>query len=778
MTARPLAVLDYVNYKTDKVLTKHARNRPLGAIEQRYNYIPAQPVLSCRTVSIDLSGTRTYRPKTSDEILDEQQRLVRRLYGKHIRPATSVSRPNTRLGASRPSTVRPQTESGTRHKVEVRGRPLTSLSTAYSPRESQAPSISPVRPKTKGSERYRNIQTATDSFLALQTDEDLWAKNINIRKINQDINCYWESGQNHLAQGIFMRGRRQPDDVPTPKLEAWLTFGGAAGAGGEGVIDAFTSFNTTQEYYNIDGTVGSKVARQLQKGDAIRIGINGDVTSRDLKIRRKSKKSLIDWNTDIGSKVLGNNLHVADEDFAELELKKLSDEDNYDDWQEFITLTDTLEENMDTNRSSVSLSSFPKKTSGVGQGQRSSSSVVPLSWADQCSKTDVKILKPKCVTQECTKAPSSETQPVKFEKLSDPNGALAIIQTPKNGFKIKQRSPRTTAPNSNSKLKVMYIDTLTQEEEEKIHRMSVDEIVNFKLGSVKKDSTVPSTLTSLKTGNQVEKNCATQAADHNSNNHKSERRSSRTSSVSSQSSNDHGHPSSPKLKTIPVHSSTTHPPVDLTIVTKSTPQNEMNKNGKVPGKLNPVKPIYRTNAAQGSSVKPGLQQGDAEYILITSQLKVGQEHAVTPSSSQTVAPFTPYVFSPGSNTPRDRSPSPLRDVHINPPGLKTIKPEVSVTGNNILPDSQQTAGIPVVEAHPHHHHINDRDNKVPDKVTSSPKDIESQSNNRTLNEASGPATLAINIPTADELSDRESPAPSLTDFDLSAHSERPSTSLV
>uniref|UniRef100_A0A2C9LZV3 Uncharacterized protein n=1 Tax=Biomphalaria glabrata TaxID=6526 RepID=A0A2C9LZV3_BIOGL len=118
-----------------------------------------------------------------------------------------------------------------------------------------------------------------------------------------------------------------------------------------------------------------------------------------------------------------------------------------------------------------------------------------------------------------------------------------------------------TAPNSNSKLKVMYIDTLTQEEEEKIHRMSVDEIVNFKLGSVKKDLTVPSTLTSLKTGDQVEKNCATQAADHNSNNHKSERRSSRTSSVSSQSSNDHGHPSSPKLKTIPVHSSTTHPPL-------------------------------------------------------------------------------------------------------------------------------------------------------------------------------------------------------------------------
>lgn len=42
-----------------------------------------------------------------------------------------------------------------------------------------------------------------------------------------------------------------------------------------------------EEYYNIEGRVGSRVAQQLQKGDKIRVGINGRIQSDDLRVKRQ-----------------------------------------------------------------------------------------------------------------------------------------------------------------------------------------------------------------------------------------------------------------------------------------------------------------------------------------------------------------------------------------------------------------------------------------------------------------------------------------------------------
>ena len=56
------------------------QNRPLAHIENHYRYIPPQPVLSCRTVEVDISGTRTYRAKSAAEIIEEQQRLIHHVY--------------------------------------------------------------------------------------------------------------------------------------------------------------------------------------------------------------------------------------------------------------------------------------------------------------------------------------------------------------------------------------------------------------------------------------------------------------------------------------------------------------------------------------------------------------------------------------------------------------------------------------------------------------------------------------------------------------------------
>lgn len=44
------------------------------------------------------------------------------------------------------------------------------------------------------------------------------------------------------------------------------------------------------DYYNVEGGVGSRIAQQLQKGDKIRIGINGNIQSQDLKVKKWVKE--------------------------------------------------------------------------------------------------------------------------------------------------------------------------------------------------------------------------------------------------------------------------------------------------------------------------------------------------------------------------------------------------------------------------------------------------------------------------------------------------------
>ncbi len=46
-----------------------------------YRFQPPQPVLSQRSVQdIDLSGTRTYRAVSADDIIEEQHRLIHAAY--------------------------------------------------------------------------------------------------------------------------------------------------------------------------------------------------------------------------------------------------------------------------------------------------------------------------------------------------------------------------------------------------------------------------------------------------------------------------------------------------------------------------------------------------------------------------------------------------------------------------------------------------------------------------------------------------------------------------
>ncbi|GFR73488.1 hypothetical protein ElyMa_002138800, partial [Elysia marginata] len=137
-------------------------NRPLGAIEHRHNYVPAQPVLSCRTVDIDLLGTRTYRPKSTVDILEEQQRLIRTLRSR----AASSAPPRP------PTEPTPRTLADGAYKrvnIEVKGRPFTSQSQTSFPKENKTESRTHRRPKSTG--RLKNIQPVTDSFMVIKIDQ-------------------------------------------------------------------------------------------------------------------------------------------------------------------------------------------------------------------------------------------------------------------------------------------------------------------------------------------------------------------------------------------------------------------------------------------------------------------------------------------------------------------------------------------------------------------------------------------------------------------------------
>lgn len=52
----------------------------------------------------------------------------------------------------------------------------------------------------------------------------------------------------------------------------------------------FIDVEAAGDYYNVEGGVGSRIAQQLQKGDKIRIGINGNVQTQDLKVKKWVKE--------------------------------------------------------------------------------------------------------------------------------------------------------------------------------------------------------------------------------------------------------------------------------------------------------------------------------------------------------------------------------------------------------------------------------------------------------------------------------------------------------
>ncbi|RUS85145.1 hypothetical protein EGW08_007109, partial [Elysia chlorotica] len=757
--------------------------RPLGAIEQRHNYVPAQPVLSCRTVDIDLLGTRTYRPKSTVDILEEQQRLIRTLRSRSV-------------GIVLPFGIWELPDSTLPHN-----QPKLFLHISFG---------------WVGVSAVHVLCNCLRQKPRLFPPQELLESSQNNRELTSKLHAYWRSDPQSLATGRFVRGQKRPDDVP-PTLDAWLTFGGAAGDKSQGVIDAFASFKSSEEYYNIEGSVGSRVAQQLQKGDKIRIGINGVVQSHDFRIKKWSKDSSavstpeheqdqrqandgIDGTEEDGmtgdavnkeTQGKSDNLEVAYEHTDPVE-EDAEDDLNGDFKELMIGDLDDLLTDPTPEAGKPTPSPVADRTPTMDETPPAPPPViVPLSWDDQCTKTDVKVIQPTISPREQLRPVMSETFPVKFEKLISDGSRPRLAQGRKDGYKIKQRPLSKTrdrpGTSSSSKVKVVYIDPLSAEEEDKVNTMSVEEIVRSKRDSRSRDGMRSSSHHSYTRENTNNINNNIIAINENmgppvgsssqragNKNGTSNGGGAQRGTISRPGSHhslilDHSRVSSPKLKTLPIHpAALQHNQADLsdlTIMNNSRGDGglEQSTQGRplrsgTPSRSSALKAgnPRASSSHGGSSIKAmGSNQqisasGEAEYIKITSQLKMGGV-AFLPSSAYPVALqhnhhqlAQSYQFSPGSNTPcdldyqetapgdyyHDRDDPPNFEIHPHSNHANASIAMPSRRSNELYSDQATEEGLQKAEA--------------ADTRASSP-----------LSESPPATTVAISIPTADELSDRE-----------------------
>lgn len=420
MAQKYLTAFDYVDYHANSLLKKHAQKRPLGDIETKHRYTPTQPVLSCRTVDIDVSGTRTYRPKSSADIINEQHALIHKIYTKARNISSAPLRRSKTPRKSTSDTAGHNKENNLK-SVEVQGRPLTFHSPRSSSNLTVQSSYKSKRPKTTG--QIKSNKTSHDNFMVVHVDNDLLETRRSHRSITNKIHRHWEPENHDLNTGTYQRGKKPPG-VPT--IDSWLMFSGSQTEESQGLVDAFADLDAAAgEYYNVEGTVGSRIALQLQKGDKIRIGINGNIQSQDLKVKKWIK------------------------------------EDSYVKPSE----TETAE-------------------SGKENMAKNGNMVIPLSWDDQVDSPDAKVMTPREPPTDKQKQNTSITRPVIFTKLvPDEQSSVpdsAQLQKQKDGFRVKQRKktkPCIDGKERENKVTNVTIDSKTEEEELKIENLTIEEVI-------------------------------------------------------------------------------------------------------------------------------------------------------------------------------------------------------------------------------------------------------------------------------------------------------------
>ncbi|XP_071118864.1 uncharacterized protein [Haliotis cracherodii] len=622
MTTRCLMAFDYADWHARNVLQKQSQKRPLGDIESKHRYRPAQPVLSCRTVDVDLTGTRTYRARSTTDIISEQHRYIHNLYNK---ARNIVSAPPRRAKSSSRYSTDENYHKLQKINIEVSGRPVSSLSQSTKTQSKRKTVKSAKRPKTTG--QFKSAKPATDCYMVVKVDPDLLETSRSQREITEQIHQHWLPENNNLNQGRFIRGQKRAESVPT-SLDAWLTFGGAPGDADNGVVDAFASYRGEDEYYNIDGNIGSRVAQQLHRGDKIRIGINGVVQSNDLKVRKKSalaREEVIETLEEEKVEEVKEKEKMEERKDAE---KDVNDEEEFDFMADLNTdlMTQDLEDLME-------------------EVEEKPRPIIPLSWTDQITKDGVRILSPRSPPLKRERTNLCETRPVVFEKLileDSPSGRPWVPRT--EGYQVKYRQrPQIhgldTKESRLSRIKVISIDPRSKEEDEKLNNISVDEILQTAVE--KKGSGDDRKISGEK--DRSKRSEGKRGDDGNVSVLKHPNSASRSESRASQSS-EHVR----KRVSVQSHAPSTTVK-DLSIVSPGVKHKAGDtRTGKSAGKAMVGKGLMRSPlGGSGPSIKSGNIQGETEYIQIASQLRV-------PGGSQ--RPTMAYTHQPGAHQDRITSP--------------------------------------------------------------------------------------------------------------------------
>ena len=344
-------------------------------------------------------------------------------------------------------------------------------------------------------------------------------------------------------------------------------------------------------------------------------------------------------------------------------------------------------------------------------------------------------------------------------------------------------------------MKVVYIDPLSAADEDKVNTMSVEEIVSYKVESRNRDGRSsshhrgysrenPNSINNINgsnnimaindnTGPPMKPGSATKNGTASGGGGGVQRGANSRPGSHHSIASEHGRVSSPKLKTLPVHPAALQQNQadlsDLSIMANSrragsgepAAQGRVSRSG-TPSRNSPSKPMnQRISSGHGipsikaSSHPQGAGNGEAEYIKITSQLKMGGV-PFSPSNAYPVAaqhahphqPAQQYQFSPGSNTPRD-----LDYQEAVPGDYYHVRDEP-------FPNELHQDTHPAVSTTAKPPERNNESNAVLARIGSATGDsrkadaVDTRASSP-LSESPPATTVAISIPTADELSDRE-----------------------
>lgn len=385
-----LHAYDIVDLKSREYQRTHTKPRYLGDVDGRYRYRSRSctPTLVGSLVNLELPETRANHPTyTANTIITNQTKQIQTTYEKTNRAATLDAWSYPPLGAEtiEVSPPRPHTAGGVHEFNREPGR-TTKLQLRPFSTGSPGQRVHPNTPPQLHSYMVAKIKRKrTNSGKSIGG-----SKNVALKTVTTALQQQWEEEDRKDQQTQSPRRVKSQNAKRYDSFAGqWLSFagGGTTEDGRDGgVLEAFTG-EAADEYYNVDARCGVNIANQLIKGNRIQVGKNGILQSNSLKVNQ--------WK----------NEHPYD--------------------------------------STVS-SAYYSSTDSMGR-KKPPVQIVPLSWEDQLSKPDVKVLGMKEKDAPPPKSDLCERRPVVYEKLVKadnlPQNRVPVRrQQSLDNYKIKQRT--------------------------------------------------------------------------------------------------------------------------------------------------------------------------------------------------------------------------------------------------------------------------------------------------------------------------------------------------